>query len=84
MAFLYKTRGTCSRNIILEMDGDIIKDVEFIGGCTDICVISNALLVGAYCPEAEICVRADCCAGTTPEAHAAALCSMRSCQAEIV
>ena len=33
MAFLYKTRGTCSRNIILEMDGDIIKDVEFIGGC---------------------------------------------------
>ncbi|HIR22591.1 MAG TPA: cysteine hydrolase [Candidatus Scatosoma pullicola] len=58
--------------------------VEFIGVCTDICVISNALLVGAYCPETEICVRADCCAGTTPEAHAAALCSMRSCQAEIV
>ena len=60
------------------------KSVEFIGVCTDICVISNALLVGAYCPETEICVRADCCAGTTPEAHAAALCSMRSCQAEIV
>ena len=33
MAFLYQTHGTCSRNIILEMDGDIIKDVEFIGGC---------------------------------------------------
>ena len=60
------------------------KSVEFIGVCTDICVISNALLVGAYCPETEICVRADCCAGTTPEAHAAALCSMRSCQAEVV
>lgn len=58
--------------------------VELVGVCTDICVVSNALLVKAYAPETEVCVRADCCAGTTPEAHAAALLTMRSCQVEIV
>lgn len=58
--------------------------VELIGVCTDICVVSNALLIKAFCPEAEVCVRADCCAGTTPGAHNAALETMRSCQVEIL
>lgn len=57
---------------------------EFIGVCTDICVVSNALLAKAYCPEAEISVAADCCAGTTAAAHEAALSTMRSCQVIVV
>lgn len=58
--------------------------IEMIGVCTDICVVSNALLIKAFCPEAEVCVRADCCAGSTPEAHDAALETMRCCQVEIL
>ena len=58
--------------------------VEFIGLCTDICVVSNVLLVKAHFPEAKISVDARCCAGVTPEKHAAALETMRSCQIDIV
>lgn len=58
--------------------------VELIGVCTDICVISNALLLKAFCPEAEISVRAGCCAGVTPESHAAALSAMKACQIRIL
>ena len=55
-------------------------DVTLIGLCTDICVISNALLLKARFHEKEIYVYASCCAGVTPEKHAAALEVMRSCQ----
>ena len=55
-------------------------DVELIGLCTDICVVSNALLVKAAFPEADIAVTAACCAGVTPAKHEAALETMRSCQ----
>lgn len=58
--------------------------IELVGVCTDICVISNALLLKAYLPEAEISVRADCCAGVTPESHARALGAMAACQVEIL
>lgn len=58
--------------------------VELIGVCTDICVISNALLVKAFCPEAAVSVRADCCAGVTPHSHETALAAMRACQIDIV
>lgn len=54
--------------------------VTFVGVCTDICVISNALLVKAFLPEAEIFVDASCCAGVTPESHLRALESMKTCQ----
>ncbi len=57
--------------------------VTLCGLCTDICVISNVLLLKAFCPETEIRVVASACAGTTPGNHAAALCAMRSCQVEI-
>ena len=56
---------------------------ELIGLCTDICVVSNALLLKASFPEAPIAVDAACCAGVTPEKHEAALETMRSCQIEI-
>lgn len=54
--------------------------VELIGLCTDICVVSNALLIKATFPEAPIAVDAGCCAGVTPQAHEAALATMASCQ----
>ena len=57
--------------------------VEIVGLCTDICVVSNALLIKAVNPEIPLKVDASCCAGTTPEAHAAALRVMESCQVEI-
>lgn len=57
-----------------------IDSIEFIGLCTDICVVSNVLMTKAFLPEVEIKVDAACCAGVTPEKHAAALETMRSCQ----
>lgn len=54
--------------------------VEMIGLCTDICVVSNALLAKAYVPELSIQVDSSCCAGVTPESHESALCIMKMCQ----
>ena len=59
-------------------------ELELIGLCTDICVVSNALLLKAYMPEVRITVDAACCAGVTPEKHLAALETMRSCQIRVV
>ena len=58
--------------------------VELVGVCTDICVISNALLIKSAFPEVEITVDASCCAGTTPEKHKAALEVMKSCQINVI
>ena len=57
--------------------------VELIGLCTDICVVSNTLLLKAHYPEAPISVDAACCAGVTPESHEAALTTMKMCQIEV-
>jgi nicotinamidase-related amidase len=70
--------------LALENEKQPIERVELIGLCTDICVISNALLLQAFLPETEIAVDASCCAGVTPESHARALEAMRACQIEIV
>ncbi len=58
--------------------------IELIGLCTDICVISNALLVKAFLPEVPVAVDAACCAGVTPESHKTALDAMRTCQIEVL
>ena len=58
-------------------------EIEFVGLCTDICVISNALLAKAFYPEKRIRVDAACCAGVTPESHTNALSAMRMCQVEV-
>ena len=58
-------------------------ELELIGLCTDICVVSNALLLKAFMPEVKITVDASCCAGVTPEKHLAALETMRSCQIHV-
>lgn len=59
-------------------------EVELIGLCTDICVISNALLIKAFVPEAIISVDAKCCAGVTPDSHKNALEAMKMCQIEVI
>lgn len=61
-----------------------IEQVELIGICTDICVVSNALLIKSFAPEVKIIVDASCCAGVTPESHQAALETMRSCQIHVI
>ena len=58
-------------------------DITIDGLCTDICVVSNALLLKAYLPETPIHVIASCCAGVTPESHQAALKTMQMCQIDI-
>lgn len=58
-------------------------EIELVGLCTDICVVSNALLLKAAIPEIRISVDASCCAGVTPESHRAALSTMKMCQIEI-
>lgn len=58
-------------------------DITLVGLCTDICVVSNALLIKAFLPETPLRVIAGCCAGVTPESHQAALDTMRMCQIEI-
>lgn len=58
--------------------------IVLMGVCTDICVISNAMLLKAFYPEKEICVDASCCAGVTPESHARALKAMKMCQIDIL
>ena len=59
-------------------------DIELVGLCTDICVVSNALLLKANLKEAEISVDASCCAGVTPETHEAALTTMKMCQINVI
>ena len=58
--------------------------MELVGLCTDICVVSNALMLKANFPEMPICVDSACCAGVTPETHRTALETMRCCQIEVI
>lgn len=60
-----------------------IEEIELIGLCTDICVVSNALLLKAAMPEVPIYVDSSCCAGVTPESHNAALATLKSCQVHV-
>lgn len=59
-------------------------EIELLGLCTDICVISNALLLRAAFPNTPISVIEDCCAGVTPEKHQSALNTMESCQIQVI
>lgn len=58
--------------------------IELLGLCTDICVISNAMLMKAVLPGTPIAVKADCCAGVTPESHENALKAMQMCQIDVI
>lgn len=59
---------------------ETIESITLIGLCTDICVISNAMLIKAFLPETPIIIDAACCAGVTPESHKNALAAMKVCQ----
>lgn len=61
-----------------------IESVTFVGLCTDICVISNAMLVKAFLPEVPVLVDSSCCAGVTPQSHDNALKAMEMCQIKVV
>lgn len=64
--------------------GDEDFDVTLIGLCTDICVVSNALILKANFPEKEVYVDAACCAGVTVDTHNAALATMKMCQINVI
>lgn len=69
--------------LLEENKKETVGKITLIGLCTDICVISNALLLKAYLPDVEIAVDASCCAGVTPDSHRNALIAMKACQIEI-
>ena len=71
-------------DMIYKAAGDDDFSIELVGLCTDICVVSNTLILKANYPEKEIIVDASCCAGVTPESHAAALTTMKMCQINVV
>ena len=70
--------------LVAQAAGEEDFSVTLIGLCTDICVVSNALLLKAHFPEQTIAVDAACCAGVTPETHAAALTTMKMCQIDLL
>lgn len=66
------------------LDFEDDDEIEIVGLCTDICVVSNALILKAVFPKINITVDASCCAGTTPENHKAALQVMKCCQINVI
>ena len=62
---------------------DPIASITLVGLCTDICVISNAMLVKAFLPEVPVIVDAACCAGVSPQTHTNALAAMKVCQIRV-
>ncbi|MBE6810185.1 MAG: cysteine hydrolase [Ruminococcaceae bacterium] len=71
-------------SLVKDTIGDDSAEITLIGLCTDICVVSNALLLKANLLDAEIFVDSACCAGVTPATHNAALDTMRCCQINII
>lgn len=65
---------------LYEVVGEEESEIELVGLCTDICVISNGLLIKAKLPETPVKVDPACCAGVTKESHEAALLTMKMCQ----
>lgn len=72
------------RELFRQQDSMERASIELVGLCTDICVVSNALLLKAFLPEIPISVDSSCCAGVTKEKHLAALETLRSCQIEVL
>lgn len=70
--------------LVKENEKETINSITLIGVCTDICVISNAMIIKVFLPETEILVDASCCAGVTVESHNNALEAMKCCQITII
>ena len=73
-----------SQDLIEEHKKLPIDEITLCGVCTDICVISNAMLIKAALPDVKIRVDSKCCAGATPESHNVALNAMKACQIEVI
>ena len=76
--------GSVDLVAFLKSYGSEITEIELLGVCTDICVISNSIMIKNTLPNVEVRVNAACCAGVTPESHTAALQVMEMCQIEII
>ncbi len=76
--------STALPELIKNQAGEEEFTIELIGLCTDICVVSNALILKANFPEIDIMVDKTCCAGVTPASHDAALTTMQMCQIKII
>jgi len=72
-----------SLELAKKVAGGNYDEVELCGLCTDICVVTNALILKAKIPETKVTVDAGCCAGVTEESHNAALLTMKMCQVEV-
>lgn len=79
----FGSRELADRLLALDKE-EKLESITLIGLCTDICVISNALLLKAFLPEVPVIVDASCCAGVTKESHEQALAAMKMCQVQIL
>lgn len=79
------TFGSCvlAETLSQKQAGQQIEEIQLVGLCTDICVISNAMLLKAFMPETHITVDSACCAGVTPRSHQNALAAMKMCQIDV-
>ena len=68
----------------LRDEGAAISDIELMGLCTDVCVVSNAIMLKNFLPDVEISVIENCCAGITPQSHTEALNTMKMCQINVI
>jgi len=82
--FLKTVFGSTDLVFFLDINQDEIDEIEILGVCTDICVVSNALMIKNTMPDVKISVNAECCAGVTPQSHEAALLVMGMCQVDVV
>ncbi len=87
---IYLNKPTFGSTALVESVGTYVREfgetevqVELVGLCTDICVVSNALLLKAFYYEMPILLDSTCCAGITPDSHKAALVTMRNCQIQV-
>ncbi|TJX13814.1 cysteine hydrolase [Tissierella creatinini] len=85
---VYKKNTFGSKDLVHELvelsKEETIEEIQLVGLCTDICVISNALTIKTFLPDTRIVIDESCCAGVTPESHKNALDAMRVCQIEVV
>lgn len=79
-----ETFGSTELPNVITNFGETVEEIELCGLCTDICVISNAMILRAAFPEARIAVDAECCAGVSEESHNTALSAMKAVQIEII
>lgn len=82
--FNKNTFGSIDLGKWLKRNEKDLEEVQFVGLCTDICVLSNAILVKAFLPECLISVDARCCAGVTVQSHEIALKAMEACQIKVI